>query len=69
MEETQMKRRKPFTGDERVIKRFAWHPINVQGRLYWLRWIKIKQSYDTRHSGWNNDWIVEQEDDSELSDF
>lgn len=54
-----MKIRKPFTGEERVVKRFAWYPINVNGILYWLEWISIKQSYNTRHSGWNNDWIIE----------
>ena len=56
-----MKIRKPFTGEERIVKRFAWYPINVNGTIYWLEWIKIKQSYNTRHSGWNNDWVVEQE--------
>lgn len=54
-----MKIGKPFTGEERVIKRFAWYPINVNGTIYWLKWIKVKQSYNTRHSGWNNDWVVE----------
>lgn len=54
-----MKIRKPFTGEERIVKRFAWYPINVNGTIYWLEWIKIKQSYNTRHSGWNNDWVVE----------
>lgn len=52
---------KPFTGDERIVKRFAWYPIKVNGIIYWLQRVKIKQSYNTRHSGWNNDWIVEQE--------
>jgi hypothetical protein len=64
-----VKRRKPFTGDERIVKRLAWYPIKVQGTLYWFKRIKIKQSYNTRHDGWNNDWIVEQEEDSGLSDF
>lgn len=64
-----MKIRKPFTGDERVVKRFAWHPIKVNGIIYWLQWIKIKQSYNTRHSGWNNDWVVEQGENNGLSDF
>lgn len=52
------KRRKPFTGDQREVKRFAWYPMKIKGKTYWLKLIVIKQSYDTRHSGWCNDWVV-----------
>ena len=53
-----MKFHKPMTGDEREIRKFAWYPIYVNGIFYWLEWITIHQSYNTRHSGWNNDWRV-----------
>lgn len=49
---------KPFTGDQREVKRFAWYPMKINGYTYWLKWITIRQSYDTRHSGWCNDWVV-----------
>ena len=51
----------PYTGEERVVRRFALFPTIIQGTCYWLEWIKIHQSYNTRHSGWNNDWVVQQE--------
>lgn len=50
--------RKPFTGDQREVKRFVWYPMKIKGKTYWLKRIVIKQSYDTRHSGWCNDWVV-----------
>jgi hypothetical protein len=53
-----MKFHKHMTGDEREIRKFAWYPIYVNGIFYWLEWITIHQSYNTRHSGWNNDWRV-----------
>lgn len=53
-----MKFYKPTTGDEREIRKFAWYPICVNEIVYWLEWITIHQSYNTRHRGWNNDWRV-----------
>lgn len=47
----------PITGDMRKIKKFAWYPIYVNGVFYWLEWVTINQTYNTRHSGWNNDWV------------
>ena len=55
-----MKLYKPMTGDTREVKRFAWYPIRVNGVVYWLEWITIHQSYNTRCKGWNNDWRVDE---------
>ena len=49
---------KPMTGDTREVRKFAWYPIRVNGTVYWLEWITIHQSYNTKHSGWNNEWRV-----------
>ena len=49
---------RPFTGDQREIKRFAWYPILIDGCTYWLEWIVIHQSYNTKFHGWNNDYVV-----------
>ena len=46
----------PVTGDKRVIRKFALFPIKINGVIYWLEWVSIHQSYNTKHSGWNNDW-------------
>lgn len=53
-----MKFHKPITGDQREIKRFTWYPMKINDCVYWLERITIHQSYNTRHSGWNNDWVV-----------
>lgn len=52
------KARKPFTGDQREVKRFAWYPMKINGSVYWMKLITIRQSYNTRHGGWCNDWVV-----------
>jgi hypothetical protein len=54
----QMKFHKPITGDTRNILKFAWYPIRIGNVVYWLEWITIHQSYNTKRSGWNNDWRV-----------
>ena len=52
-----MKIHKPITGEEREITKFAWRPMKINGHVYWLEWITVHQSYNTEHSGWNNDWV------------
>ena len=50
---------KTFTAERRVVTRFALFPIMVNGTIYWLEKIRIHQSYNTRHRGWCNDWVVD----------
>lgn len=52
-----MKFHRPLTGSERNIRRFTVLPTYVNGIVYWLEWVNIHQSYNTRHFGWNNDWV------------
>jgi hypothetical protein len=49
----------PYTGEQRKVKRFAWYPMKINGTIYWLEWITIHQSYNTRSFGWCNDWVEE----------
>ena len=53
-----MKFYRPRAGDQREIRKFAWHPMKIDNCIYWLEWITIHQSYNTKYSGWNNDWVV-----------
>ena len=47
----------PFTGEQRVVTRFALFPIKIHGTVYWLEKIRIHQSYNTCRRGWCNDWV------------
>ena len=53
-----MKFYRPRAGDQREIRKFAWHPMKIDNCIYWLECITIHQSYNTKYSGWNNDWVV-----------
>lgn len=48
----------PFTGEEREVRMFAIVPIIIDREIYWLEWVTIHQTYNTRKPGWNNDWVV-----------
>ena len=53
-----MKISRPFMGDQREVRKFLWFPTLINGAIYWLETVTIHQSYDTRTSGWCNDWVV-----------
>ena len=46
-----------FTGDERDVRKFLWFHTLINGTVYWLETVTVHQSYNTRASGWNNDWV------------
>ena len=48
----------PFTGDQREVTRFTLFPMRINGIIYWLEKVTVHQSYNTRHRGWCNDWVV-----------
>lgn len=52
-----MKLRRPYTGEERVIRKFAIFPVASNGEIRWFETVVIHQSYNTKRSGWNNDWF------------
>lgn len=47
----------PLTGSERIVSKFTLFPTKINGSIYWLECVKVHQSYNTAHSGWNNDWV------------
>jgi hypothetical protein len=49
----------PYTGDEREVRKFAWYPMFIDGCWYWLEWVTVHQSYNTKYPGWNTDWVVD----------
>lgn len=49
---------RPFTGEQREVRKFAWYPIKIDSTIYWLEWITIRQSYNTGHFGWCNDFVI-----------
>ena len=51
----------PYTGESRKVRKFAWYPMYIGHTVYWLEWLTIKQTYNTRHSGWNIDWVMEED--------
>lgn len=53
---------KPYTGEERVVSKFALLPICAGDEVRWLERCFIHQSYGTDKPGWNNDWFEEQHD-------
>lgn len=53
-----MRFNRPFTGDERVIRKFIWFPTKINRTVYWLETVTIHQSYNTSTFGWCNDWVV-----------
>jgi len=50
----------PWTGDQRTVRRFLLFPTKINGFIYWLQWVTIHQSYNTRRwNAWCNDWVEE----------
>ena len=50
---------RPYTGEQREVRRFIWFPTKINGVIYWLETVTIHQSYNTGTFGWNNDWVVD----------
>lgn len=48
--------RLPITGETRTVTRFTILPTVIGNEVWWLESIIIRQSYNTQHRGWNNDW-------------
>jgi len=49
---------RPYAGEERVIRKFAFLPVVAGNEIRWLCFVDIHQSYDTkRHHKWTNDWF------------
>ena len=49
---------RPISGDSRVVNRFAFLPIEANGKWRWFRKCIIHQSYDTsKDKKWSNDWF------------
>jgi len=48
-----MRFRLPKDGDERIITKFAWLPINIVENYRWLERVTVKQNYNEYH-GWMN---------------
>ena len=51
---------KPAHGEQRIIRKFAWYPICINGIVYWLEYITIRQQYN-RYFGWYNKLVEKYE--------
>ena len=52
---------RPMRWDDRLVKRFAFLPIEIYGEVRWLEMVYLKQEYHPL-SGWLNIAFVRKED-------
>jgi len=50
----------PATGASRIVKMFAWFPIEcLNGDGAWLETVFVRQGYDL-NKGWYNSWLSDE---------